>query len=267
VKNDAIKLIQSKEWKDEMIIKISGQEKSVSELMDFMDKADQIVRIGANNYFTSWYDKFVEVSLNAAEENDLEANNKDYQLILKEYRDGILLFSLMNQNVWQKALEDSIGQIKFYEENKDRYQWNERVEALIVKMGKENKTTNVRKFLSDKKYQSNLEARLENTFLNDDPLAFTIENNIFEMESHPILSRAMTNKSFQEVSFDGKTYFILLGNKIPAGPKKFEETRGKVIQDYQEYLDKSLLSKLKNNYIIRINEDEKRRVYDIVTNK
>jgi peptidyl-prolyl cis-trans isomerase SurA len=266
-KNDAIALIQRKDWKDEMIIKIYGLEKSVNELMEFMDKADQIVRIGANNYFTSWYDKFVEVNLNAAEEIDLETNNKDYQLILKEYRDGILLFSLMNQNVWQKALEDSLGQITFYEENKDRYQWNDRVEALIVKMGKENKSAKVRKFLSDKKYQSNLEERLENTFLNDDPLAFTIENNIFEMESHPILSRAMPNKSFQEVIFESKTYFILLGNKIAAGPKKFEETRGKVIQDYQEYLDKSLLSKLKNNYIIRINEDEKRRVYDIVTNK
>lgn len=266
-KNVAFELVKNKPWKDEMIIKISGQEKPVSDLIEFMDKADQIVRVGAKDYFTSWYDKYVEVNLNTAEEKDLEANNKEYQLILKEYRDGILLFSLMNQNVWQKALEDSLGQITFYEENKERYQWEERVEALIVKMGKENKAASVRKFLSDKKYQSNLEARLENTFLNDDPLAFTIENNIFEMDSHPILSRAMTNKVFQEVSFDGKTYFIVLGNKIPAGPKKFEETRGKVIQDYQEYLEKSLVSTLKNNYIIRINEDEKRRVYDIVTNK
>lgn len=266
-KNTAFELILKKSWKDDMIIKISGQEKSVSDLMEFMNKADQIVRLGTNDYFTSWYDKFIEVSLNTAEENDLEANNLAYQLILKEYRDGILLFSLMNENVWQKALEDSIGQMNFFEENSGRYQWGERVEALIVKMGEESESANIRKFLSDKKYQSNLEARLENTFLNDDPLAFTIENNIFEMDSHPILSRAMTNKAYQEVNFDGKTYFIMLGNKIPAGPKKFEETKGKVIQDYQEFLDKSLVSKLKKNYIIRVNEDEKRRVYDIVINK
>ncbi|WP_041779212.1 peptidylprolyl isomerase [Belliella baltica] len=266
-KNDAFELIQNKPWIDEMIVKIRGEERSVRDLMDFMNNSDQIVRIGNSDYFTSWYNKFVEVSLNEAEEQDLEANNKEYQLILKEYRDGILLFSLMNQKVWQKALEDSIGQIEFYEKNKEKYQWQERVEALIIKMGKENKTANVRKFLADKKYQSNLETRLDNTFLNDDPLAFTVENNIFEMDSHPILSRAIPNKAFQEVSLEGKTYFILLGRIIPAGQKKFEETRGKVIQDYQEFLDKSLISSLKNNYIIRVNEDEKRRIYDIVTNK
>ncbi|MCH7398496.1 peptidylprolyl isomerase [Belliella sp. DSM 107340] len=264
-KQQAFQLVDSMPWIENMLISVRGEEKSVKNLIDFMNADNQIVRLGKKDYFSAWYEKFVEVNLNEAEEKDLEANSKEYQLILKEYRDGILLFSLMNQKVWQKALEDSLGQVAYFEENKDKYQWNDRYQALIVKMGKESRKDAVKKFLMDKNYQDNLETRLENTFLNDDPLAFTIQNNLFEIESHPVLSRIMTNKTFQEVNIEGRTHFVVLGKKVPAGPKKFEETRGKVIQDYQEYLDKSMIASLKENYIIRVNEEEKSRIYEIVT--
>ncbi|MCH7414008.1 peptidyl-prolyl cis-trans isomerase [Belliella sp. R4-6] len=266
-RKEAFEKIDAKSWKEDMLISMQGKEKSVSDLLIFMNSNDQIVRLGNKEYFNAWYDKFVEVNLNDTEEKDLEANNKDYQMILKEYRDGILIFSLMNQKVWQKALEDSLGQIAYFEANREKYQWSDRYEALIVKMGKDSRKDAVKRFLIDKKYQNNLETRLENTFLNDDPLAFTIQNNIFEINSHPVLSRITTNNTFQEISIDGKTHFVILGKKIPAGPKKFEETRGKVIQDYQEYLDKSMVTTLKENYIIRINEEEKNRVYEVVTKK
>ena len=251
----------------QQIFTINGAPTVLSDLREFIQTNPQIIRPGTRNFFATWYDKFVEVSLNKSEEKYLEEHNKEYQLTLKEYRDGILLFTLMNENVWQKALEDSLGQVSFYETNIDRYQWKERTEALIVKMTKDNVTASVKRFLSDKSYQKNLVSRLENTFLNDDPLAFTIDNNVYEFDSHPVLSRVMDKKSLQEVKIDNKTHFILLGNKIPAGPKKFDETRGKVIQDYQEYLDKALLETLKANYIIRINEEEKNRVYEFVTNQ
>ena len=264
-KQQAFHQVDSMPWTENMLISVRGEEKSAKDLIDFMNADNQIVRLGKKDYFSAWYEKFVEVNLNEAEEKDLEANNKEYQLILKEYRDGILLFSLMNQKVWQKALEDSLGQVAYFEENKDKYQWNDRYQALIVKMGKDSRKDAVKKFLMDKNYQDNLETRLENTFLNDDPLAFTIQNNLFEIESHPVLSRIMTNKTFQEVNIEGRTHYVVLGKKIPAGPKKFEETRGKVIQDYQEYLDRSMIASLKENYIIRVNEEEKSRIYEIVT--
>lgn len=259
--------LENPNLENQQIFSINGAPTKLSELREFIQSNTQTIRPGTRNYFATWYDKFVEVSLNQSEEKYLEENNKEYQLTLKEYRDGILLFTLMNENVWQKALEDSLGQVSFYENNIDRYQWKERTEALIVKIAKDNVSAGVRRFLSDKSYQKNLVSRLENTFLNDDPLAFTIDNNIYEFDSHPVLSRVMDKKSLQEIKIDNKTHFILLGNKIPAGPKKFDETRGKVIQDYQEYLDKSLLETLKANYIIRINEEEKNRVYEFVTNQ
>ncbi|WP_106568086.1 peptidylprolyl isomerase [Cecembia rubra] len=262
--NSIEETLKSKNLTDSTLFSIENEKKTVGDYLKFLEEEKGNVRIGSKNSFGNSLERFIETSLNRTEELDLMANNKEYKLLLQEYRDGILLFSLMNERVWQKALMDSIGQIKFYEDNKGNYTWNERVRALIVTMGKEEYSNSVRRFLSDKKYRNDLSDRLENTFLLNNPLAFNMDEGLFEWERHPILSRIDPSKEFQEIKWDGKTIFIILGEKIPSEIKKFSETRGKVIQDYQQYLEKELVAALKNNYIIRINEDEKNKIYNLV---
>jgi len=266
-RRDVPNIISERNLGDSVLFRIHDHPNTVADLLEFMNSDKQVIRPNPQNYFTNWYDKFIEVKLLEAEIQDLAANNEEYRLLIQEYRDGILLFSLMNDQVWQKAIEDSLGQVKFYEENKDRYQWKNRVQAIILTMGKAESIPGVRRFLTDKKYMPNLADRLENTFLLDNPLAFTLSDGVFETETHPVLSRADLNKTFQEINLDNKTYFVVVGEKLGPGPKKFEETRGKVIQDYQEYLDKNLITNLKENYIIQINEDERQKIFDATVNK
>jgi peptidyl-prolyl cis-trans isomerase SurA len=260
-------VIESKNLLDSVLFTISNKPKTMKGLLNFIAEDKQVIRTNSQNYFKTWFDKFVEVNLQEAEINDLMTNNEEYRLMIQEYRDGILLFSLMNEEVWQKAIEDSIGQVAFYQENISKYQWNERVQALILTMTKEESIPSVRKFLADKKYQPNLIDRLENTFLINNPLAFTVSEGIFEWQQHSILKNADMTKNFQELRLDNKTYMVVLGEKVPPGPKKFEETRGKVIQDYQEFLDKKLISSLKEKYDIQINEEEKQKIFDLAVEK
>ncbi|WP_373497542.1 peptidylprolyl isomerase [Aquiflexum sp.] len=266
-RKDVPDIILERNLIDSVLLRIDDHPKTVGDLLDFMNSDKQVIRSNPQNYFAGWYDKFIEVNLHEAEIQDLSTNNDEYRLLIQEYRDGILLFSLMNDQVWQKAIEDSLGQVKFYEENQDRYQWKNRVQAIILTMGKEESIPAVRRFLSDKKYMSNLADRLENTFLLDSPLAFTFTDGIFEVESHPVLNRIDLNKTFREIKIDNKTHFVVVGEKLGPGPKKFEETRGKVIQDYQEYLDQKLIATLKENYIIQVNEDEKQKIFDVTVSK
>jgi len=261
------KTIEAKNLLDSVLFSINKKPKTVNGLLNFIAEDRQVVRANAQNYFKTWYDKYVEVNLQEAEINDLMTNNEEYRLMIQEYRDGILLFSLMNDQVWQKAIEDSLGQVSFYQENVAKYQWNERVQALILTMAKEESIPSVRKFLADKKYQPNLVDRLENTFLINNPLAFTVSEGIFEWQQHPILKNADLSKNFQELRLENKTYMVVLGEKVMPGPKKFDETRGKVIQDYQEFLDKKLISTLKEKYAVQINEAEKQKLFDLAVEK
>ena len=234
------------------LFSIVGKTYTVQDLGKFV-KEQEITPKSNNGIFDTWYERFTATKLNQVEEDDLLSNNKEYQLLLNEYREGIMLFSLMNEEVWQKGIQDSIGQMNYFQQNIKNYQWKNRVNAFIVKVIDPNSLEAARGFLKDKSIQSDLISKFETELLQDKPLAYQTETGSIEIEDHPILSRANTNLPYQEIEKEGVTYLILLGEKIPKGSKKFEETRGIVIRDYQDYLEKSLLQNLTKKYPITIN--------------
>lgn len=78
------------------------------------------------------YDEFVNEQLIKNEEANLEKKYPDFKALMQEYRDGILLFQMMEQNVWQKSVQDSTGLKAFYERTKARYPMPERAYASFV---------------------------------------------------------------------------------------------------------------------------------------
>ncbi|WP_439881398.1 peptidylprolyl isomerase [Pontibacter sp. MBLB2868] len=78
------------------------------------------------------YDAFADKSLMEYEKANLANKYQDYRMLVQEYHDGILLFQLMDEKVWSKAVEDSVGLKAYYEQNKEKYKWGPRVQATII---------------------------------------------------------------------------------------------------------------------------------------
>ena len=265
--------ILKEEWEKQgfwnhWVLRIGADTLSVLDFYRYIDEEIKSVKANDKTGFESWKDGFIEAQLKEAEEQDLINNNKDYRMLVQEFREGILLFNLMNDLVWQKAITDSVGQRTYYEEHLDRYHWKERVPSLILKIAQphEEEIAKLREFLQNMTYKKGLEKTLQETFLERFPLLFTIEDRIVEIAENPIFQDLDFSETFREKTMDGIRYLILTGDILPEGSKKFEETRGKVIQDYQAYLDERLINKLKEKYIIKINEGEKNRIYHLAAN-
>lgn len=239
---------------------LQGKTYLVSDLLTYMDGEEISPKIKGGT-FDIWFDRFVSKTLAQAEESDIEATNKEYQMLLKEYRDGILLFSLMNQEVWEKGISDSLGQVDFYRQNIDRYQWKNRVEAFVVKVLDPAHAEAARKSLQDNGYSQEVIQKFEADYKANATLAYQTESGVFEYADHPVLSKIDPMLSYQEVQLDGSLYLILIGQKIPAGSRKFEESRGLVVRDYQEYLDKNLIESLKTKYPVQINPQIKEEAF------
>lgn len=221
----------------------------------------QVTPKGSGSYFNRWLTNFVAKTLEQTEIKDLENNNIAYKKLVKEYRDGTLMFSLTNQEVWQKGLNDSIGQQEFYKKNIRNYQWKSRVQAYLVKVNDASKLDRVRNYLENKTFNPDEFAAFEADYRANFPTAYAIESGVFEYEIHPILSRVDLNKPYQELTIDGTTYVLIVGKTYPPGPRKFEEARGLVIRDYQDYLDQALTKRLKEKYPIQINNGVKERTF------
>lgn len=78
------------------------------------------------------YDNFVTASLLNYEREHLESKYTDYKMLVREYRDGILLFQLMDEKVWSKAIEDTVGLKAFFQKNRENYKWDTRAEAIVI---------------------------------------------------------------------------------------------------------------------------------------
>ena len=83
------------------------------------------------------YTSFVTETLLGYEESKLDTKYIDFSNLMKEYRDGILLFDLTDQMVWSKAVKDTAGLKEFQEKNKNNYMWSQRVDAVIYTFANE----------------------------------------------------------------------------------------------------------------------------------
>jgi len=112
---------------------IKGKPYLVKDFLTFAQQ-NQRPRTGAQPAFAmqQLYDQYTEESLTEYEKNGLETKYEDYRMLVKEYRDGILLFQLMDEKVWSKAIEDTVGLKKYFAENQAKYQWDQRVQGTVV---------------------------------------------------------------------------------------------------------------------------------------
>ena len=72
-------------------------------------------------------------------------------------------------------------------------------------------------------------------------------------EGHDALPKGTKFETgISEITKDGEYYFVTKVNKVmPAGPKTLEEAKGKVINDYQQYLEQHWVSDLKKEFTIK----------------
>lgn len=80
----------------------------------------------------SFFKKFVENTVKSYAEVNLEELNPEFKMLMNEYSRSLLKMELLNDLVYEKSTSDTTGQRLFYEKNKDRYQFPQRVLATVV---------------------------------------------------------------------------------------------------------------------------------------
>ncbi|WP_187264162.1 peptidylprolyl isomerase [Pontibacter beigongshangensis] len=133
---------------------IQGKPYTISDFYTYV-KAEQRPRSkgSAAHHMNLLYDAFVNKSLLDYEKANLENKHTDYRMLVQEYHDGILLFQLMDEKVWSKAVEDTVGLKAYFEQNRDKYQWGQRAEATVISAASKEVLAQVQQQLANRKYE------------------------------------------------------------------------------------------------------------------
>ncbi len=110
------------------------------------------INVSPDEYLNELIEQYIEQALMDFEEKQLIAENRDFRMLLNEYYEGILLFEIMNQNVWGKAVEDTIGLKTYFENNREKYKWGTRANAVILETKSQSMLDEVQKKLDEKTY-------------------------------------------------------------------------------------------------------------------
>ena len=200
---------------------------------------------------------FVNDCLLSYEESQLHINYPEYNSLTKEYEEGILLFNITNDKVWNKAVIDTASLENFYMNNTDDYVYPESVDAIIFKcidLKTANKTRRYINKIRDGKLT--VEEVLE--IVNDsNPLSLQIESNNFVKGQNEFVDTTSWEEGISNdlVSKDGTYKIVLIKSVLPPNLKSLEDIRGRVISDYQKYLDSIWISELRSKYIVNVNYD------------
>lgn len=201
----------------------------------------------------SQYKQFVEETCIALEESNLDKKYPEFRALMQEYRDGILLFDLMDRKVWSKAVKDSAGLKSYYEANKSKYRWDERADASVYSCANDSVAKAVRDMLKKKKSDKEiLEAVNKNSQLN-----LQIESKLFNKGENDLVDKNWKMKkglSANEMK-DKKVVFIKKNKNVPPMNKTLQEAKGIVTADYQSQLEKDWVESLRKKCQVTVNQD------------
>jgi peptidyl-prolyl cis-trans isomerase SurA len=237
---------------------IDNQAVSSAEFVQYLSKnGNERSREGKNGtaeqVFTKMYNDFVANKLMEYEESQLPNKYPEFKSLMREYEEGILLFEAKNMMVWGKAAKDTLGLMNYYEKNKNNYLWEQRVDATTYTMSNEHPTklTLARK-LAKKQNSANVLAKVNGT-----EAILKAETKTYEKGQNKVVDALAWKKgAMSENQIEGEVVsFVKIENVIKPQPKAFQDARGYVIADYQNFLEKTWIAQLKNDYKVEVNQD------------
>ncbi|WP_321333571.1 peptidylprolyl isomerase [uncultured Bacteroides sp.] len=186
-------------------------------------------------------------------ENDcLEMKYPEFKYLMKEYRDGILLFEISNRRIW-KVASDENGLKVFFEANRENYFWQKsRFKGIVLHCAKKKIVRHVNKLI--KKLPPNLwvDTILKTFNVTPTPMV-RVEQGLFSEGQNKYVDKIVFKKG-DFVPLNAFPFTQVIGKKIK-GPESYNEVKGPLTVDYQDYLDSLWLDHLRANSKVEINQE------------
>lgn len=241
----------------ELVFEFAGKTYSVADVLSKIE--DRQSRYGRGGNLRSQVYRLIkdyqEEELLAYEKSRLSEKYADFRMLEREYFEGILLFDLTEEKVWRRAMTDTTGLEAFFEENRANYQWDTRYQVYLVDAVNKKMAKKASKYLSKGKSRAEVMEKLNiDSKLNlniDSALAESSQlgdyKDIILAESEPGRTEVIeVNSRFKQA--------VILAIEEPRN-KELSEAKGRVISDYQTYLEEVWLEELRAKYTVVVDDD------------
>lgn len=195
------------------------------------------------------FEKFIDEQITSYYNENLENEFPEFKYVMDEYRDGLLLFDLMDREIWTRAKSDTTGIQDFYKNHLGNYQWKKRFGVDILSSTDKSIIEKTMQLLKKGKSIDVIKDKLN----TEGKVNIMVKSGVFEEDDAIMSSFQNVTKGVSTIVFKDNYYFILNVTDIKeAGPKLFTECKGKVMSDYQQFLESNWVNELKKEFEVKI---------------
>lgn len=186
---------------------------------------------------------------------EMSANDMDLKYLIQEYHDGLLLYEISNQTVWDKAAKDELGLANYYQKNKKKYSWDEpRYKGIAYHVKDKADVKAVKNSVKGLPFSQWAE-KLRSTFNNDSIIRIRVEKGIFKKGDNAVIDKMVFKKDTTVTALKDYPIDAVYGKLLKKGPEEYQDVRALVVADYQEELEKAWVEELRKRYSVVVNKE------------
>ncbi len=204
-------------------------------------------------YAYQLYESFSnETAMNYADAH-LEDKYPEFKALVQEYKDGILLFDLMDREVWNKAVKDTVGLAEFHKRNASKYMWGDRAYATVITVTRPESLPKVKALLDKGVELDSLRSAIQRDSIG---YAF-VRKGYYQRGDNQYVDQTEWKVGVRNEipsTVDQSTTIVCIREVRKPEQKTLKESRGLVTSDYQVELEQNWVKSLKEKYPVKINE-------------
>jgi peptidyl-prolyl cis-trans isomerase SurA len=186
----------------------------------------------------------------------LEEKYPELRNLVREYHDGILLFDVSLREVWDKANKDHEGLTAFFKDNKKQYTWDEpRYKGWIIYAKTDVAAKAAKQIVKGASDKAKVDSILNERVNLDSVTYVKVEYGLWTagrnaaVDVYGFKSKTATYTASEEYPV------VVAVGKVLKRPEEYSDDRGKIVTDYQDYLEKLWIANLREKYPVVINEE------------
>ncbi len=234
------------------LFSFTKQKITVNNWLQFVAEGNQTGAAYAQTGYENIMQQFIKSTVNNYYRSHIEDYYPPIASQVAEFNEANLLFAVMDKHVWSKAAEDTLGLRKYYLGHKQQYNWQPGVAALVISSASKEMVRSVGEEL-----KTNSTAWRNIISKHGD--AVLADSSRFEIGQLPVKQEVPMQKGFvsaPEENENGDAYtLVYVFETFPqVSPRNFDDSRGMVINDYQQQLEEKWVAELKKKYPVKVND-------------
>ena len=236
------------------LFSFTHQQYKVKEWLDYM----QSLRNSRSNLLgrthEELFDQFTRAAAMDYYRNHLEDFNKDFAFQLNEFREGNLLFEIMQRKVWDKASTDSAGLRNYYDTHQGKYWWEASADAVLFTCNNQQTAAKLKTRLSMTPSNWKNLADSAGAGVQADSGRFELAQIPAPAKEKPDFSPGLISPLTANPADNTVSFAYILRVYADKAPRNYKDARGFVINDYQVFLEDQWIAELKKKYPVNVDE-------------